>query len=41
MALSDTRWVGRKDFEEFGRRIGLSEKPSIIRWLFYAENIAK
>jgi len=26
MALSDTRWVQRKDFEEFGRRIGLSEK---------------
>ena len=25
MQLSDTRTVGRKDFEEFGRRIGLSE----------------
>ena len=24
--LSDTRTVGRKDFEEFGRRIGLSER---------------
>ena len=26
MQLSDTRTVGRKDFEEFGRRIGLSER---------------
>lgn len=26
MRLSDTRMVGRKDFEEFGRRIGLSER---------------
>ena len=26
MHLSDTRAVGRKDFEEFGRRIGLSER---------------
>ena len=26
MKLSDTRTVGRKDFEEFGRRIGLSER---------------
>ena len=26
MQLSDTRSVGRKDFEEFGRRIGLSER---------------
>jgi len=24
MQLSDTRTVGRKDFEEFGQRIGLS-----------------
>ena len=26
MQLSDTQTVGRKDFEEFGRRIGLSER---------------
>ncbi|MBR1449240.1 MAG: HipA domain-containing protein [Prevotella sp.] len=26
MQLSDTKTVGREDFEEFGRRIGLSEK---------------
>ena len=26
MQLSDTRTVGRKDFEEFGRRIGLPER---------------
>lgn len=26
MQLSDTKTVGRKDFEEFGRRIGLSER---------------
>ena len=26
MQLSDTRTIGRKDFEEFGRRIGLSER---------------
>ena len=26
MNLSDTKTVGRKDFEEFGRRIGLSER---------------
>jgi serine/threonine-protein kinase HipA len=26
MKLSDTRTVGRKDFEEFGRCIGLSER---------------
>jgi serine/threonine-protein kinase HipA len=26
MQLSDARTVGRKDFEEFGRRIGLSER---------------
>ena len=26
MQLSDTRTVGRKDFEEFGRRIGMSER---------------
>ncbi len=26
MQLSDTRTVGRKDFEEFGLRIGLSER---------------
>ena len=26
MKLSDTKTVGRKDFEEFGRRIGLSER---------------
>ena len=26
MKLSDTRTVGRSDFEEFGRRIGLSER---------------
>ena len=26
MQLTDTRTVGRKDFEEFGRRIGLSER---------------
>jgi serine/threonine-protein kinase HipA len=26
MNLSDTKNVGRKDFEEFGRRIGLSER---------------
>lgn len=26
MQLSDTKTIGRKDFEEFGRRIGLSER---------------
>lgn len=26
MKLTDTRWVNRRDFEEFGRRIGLPER---------------
>ena len=26
MKLSDTKTVGRRDFEEFGRRIGLSDR---------------
>jgi len=36
MQLSDTRTVGRKDFEEFGRRIGLSARLVKRELDFYA-----
>ena len=36
MKLSDTKTVGRKDFEEFGRRIGLSERLTKRELDFFA-----
>ena len=40
MKLSDTRTVGRKDFEEFGRRIGLSERLINREMDFFAKEHA-